>query len=172
LWLDPEISSCFIQLFGAVVDRTRRGVTLKDIEKEPYSYERLKRITLRGLFDGFLLKGYMGNSFEEKFENYLYNSGVEDCRWITKTGYDIYYRTLHVYVLKLNINVSVKNLVKEYMKEKGRSITQVITKILTKKKFFENNPKTDETVINEHIEIFRELGGIAESYLKLIYGLK
>jgi hypothetical protein len=32
--------------------------------------------------------------------------------------------------------------------------------------------RIDETIIDEHIEIFRELGAIAEGYLKLIYGIK
>jgi hypothetical protein len=39
---------------------------------------------------------------------------------------------------------------------------QAITKILTKSKFFEDSPKIVETIIDEHIEIFRELGAIAE----------
>ena len=60
----------------------------------------------------------------------------------------------------------------EFEKEGGKSTTQALTKILGKSKFFEDSPRIDETIIDEHIEIFRELGAIAEGYLKLIYGIK
>jgi 6-phosphofructokinase len=126
-----------------------RGVNLDEIEKEQYDYSRLKRYVLRGLFDGYILRDYSGNSFDEKFKKYLYNSGIERCTWIAKTRYDNYYQVLNTYVSKLNLNENAKSLVKEFIKEHIKSTTQTIAKMLTKKKFFEDNPKIDEIVIDE-----------------------
>jgi hypothetical protein len=149
-----------------------RGVTFEEIEKEAYDYERLKRVALQGLFDGNILKGYKGNTFEEKFNNYLYTSGIERCKWITKTGYRIYYQTFCNHISKLNSDRDAISLINKFVKEGGKSTTQALTKILVKSKFFEDSPRIDETIIDEHIEIFRESGAIAEGYLKLIYGIK
>ena len=60
----------FMPLVEGLLKETR-GVTFEEIEKEAYDYERLKRVALQGLFDGNILKGYKGNTFEEKFNNYL-----------------------------------------------------------------------------------------------------
>jgi hypothetical protein len=46
-----------------------------------------------------------------------------------------------------------------------------MARIYTKQKFYQETIILDEITVDKHIEIFRELGAIAENYLKLVYGV-
>lgn len=105
-----QISEFFLLVVPVVEEFVKeiRGVNLDEIEKEQYDYNRLKRYALRGLFDGYILREYPGDTFNEKFKKYLYNSGIEKCTWIANTRYDNYYQVLNTYVSKLNLNENAK----------------------------------------------------------------
>jgi hypothetical protein len=59
----------------------------------------------------------------------------------------------------------------EFTKRKLYSTTQHLAKIYTKSEFFQDKP-IDEALIDEHIDIFRDLGAILENSLKLIFAIQ
>jgi hypothetical protein len=67
-----------------VTSLTNQVVNLQDLENEEIDEEKAKRAALRGMFHGHILKDYEGKTFEEKYQNYLYRSGIEHCTWIKK----------------------------------------------------------------------------------------
>jgi len=169
-----ETSMRFLDFMPFVerVLKEKRGVTLEDLEKESYDYKKVKKAALMGMLHGLILREYEGNTFDEKFRNYLYSSGIENCEWITKTEYVTYYKMLIKNLSSAASNINMIKLVNGFIEREGKSIVQAITKIRTKGKFFEDPSTMDEIIVDEHLEIFRELGAIAESYLKLIYAIK
>ena len=164
----------FLQLLalGEKLLEEKRGVTLKDLENEPFDHEKVKGIVLLGLFHGFILRDAKGKSFEEKFENYLYSSSIERCEWIEHTGYNNYYQSLFSLVSKICINTNKIKFVFDFSKLKLQSTSQGITKIQTKRSFFKSNIRMTETTVDEHLDIFRELGAVTETFLKMLYGIK
>jgi hypothetical protein len=124
------------------------------------------------MFHGFILRVYDGNSFDEKFKNYLYYSGIQKIPWISSTDYDKYYNTLANIISKHSSYRILLKLIYDYRKKKLQSVTQGFTKILGVEGFFKDMPTVDDTIIDEHVEIFRELGAIAEHHLKLLYAIK
>ena len=177
-YFDPnkldEISKKFLVVlpFADRMLEQRRGVTIQDLEKETFEREKAKKAAIRGVFDGIIIRNYKGNSFQEKLDNYLYHSGIEQSVWISKTGYDLYYRTLHEVISRDLSDRNTINFIHRFTKRKVKSTTQALIKIQTKEKFFKNPSKIDEMTIDEHLDIFREAGAITENYLKLIYGIK
>jgi hypothetical protein len=152
--------------------KEQRGITLNELDKEKFEYEKAKEKAYFGILDGLIIKTYKGDSFEEKFNNYLYYSGIEQCEWITNTTYDLYYQTLSNILSTNTSNTNMINFIGRFIKRKMKSTTQGIAKIQTKWKFFRNIQTLDEITIDEHLETFRELAAIAENYLKLLYGIK
>lgn len=170
-----ELVKAFVKLvpfIKSLLLKDANEVTVKKFDTEPFDSEKGKQSSLQGIFDGLVLKGYEGDPFEEKFKNYLYNSGIEKSEWISKTGYDDYYNILLKIVSMNPSNLILLKLVYDYRKEKLLSITQGFTKILMMEDFFKNVSTLDETIIDEHFNIFRELGGIVENHLKLLYAIK
>jgi hypothetical protein len=152
-YFDPnkldEISKKFFVVLP-FVDRMlkqRRGVTTQDLEKETFEREKDKKADIQGIFEGRIIRDYKGSSFREKFDNYLYSSGTEHAVWISKTGYDLYYRTLHEVISRELSNRNTINFIHRFMKRKVKSTTQALIKIQTKEKFFKNPSKIDEMTI-------------------------
>jgi hypothetical protein len=85
-----KIAANSLKVLPTVEDllKSKRGVTLEDVEKEEHNYEKAKAVVIRRILHEYIFKGYKGTSFEEKFKDYLYSSGTETCEWIGKTGYD------------------------------------------------------------------------------------
>jgi hypothetical protein len=52
-------------------------VTPSDAGKEDLNYEKGKQAALMGILDGYFLKEYEGNTFKEKFKNYIHDPGVK-----------------------------------------------------------------------------------------------
>jgi hypothetical protein len=58
------------------------------------------------------------------------------------------------------------------IKEKEISSTQGMVRIQTKNEFFKDNLTINESLIDQHLEIYRELVSIAENYIKFLYLFK
>lgn len=130
-----DISKRFLTFLPFMENLFRlKGLNLKDIEKE-INLEKGKRAALLGMFHGIILKYYNGNTFKEKYENFLYNSNIQSCDWIKKTQYDNYYKKLFELILKIKNNSNNIEFINIYSKHKNKSTTQAITKINTKEKF-------------------------------------
>jgi len=152
--------------------KSKRGVTLQDVEKEKHDYEKAKDMVIRGILHGSIFKNYKGNSFEEKIKDYLYSSGTEICEWIGKTDYISYFNTMMNKVSKLVMDIDATKYILNFLNESTRSRSQAImTLILTKPDFFKDSQNYDEKTIDDHIEIFKMLSGVAEKMFKLIYAI-
>jgi hypothetical protein len=164
-----DVSKKFLNMlpFAEQLLMNTRGVTLKDLENEEINRERAKIAVIKGIFDGEVLKNYSGS-----FADYLYHSGTEQCKWISNTHYDDYFQALSNLALKVATELDKLLFIGDFTKRKIRSTTQMAAKISTKKRFFEDRKDYTESIIDEHTEIFRELGAIVENQLKLLYGIK
>ena len=132
-----------------------RSVTLKDLENEEINRERAKMAFIKGIFVGIVLRNYSGS-----FTDYLYRSGTENCTWISNTHYDDYFWALSNLAPKVATEVDKLIFIGDFSKRKIRSTIQAVAKISIKKRFFEDRKDFSESIIDEHIEIFRELGAI------------
>ena len=113
--------------------KSKRGVTLEDVEKEEHNYEKAKAVVIRRILYEYIFKGYKGTSFEEKFKDYLYSSGTETCEWIGKTGYDFYFNAVMNQVSKLVMNNDAIKFIIDYLNKSTRTRSQtVMTLFLTK----------------------------------------
>ena len=65
--------------FGEWLLEQKSGVNLQDLENEELDEEKTKRAVLGGMFYGLIIKDCEGKTFEEKYQNYLYRSGIEHC---------------------------------------------------------------------------------------------
>jgi hypothetical protein len=151
--------------------KSKMGVTLQELEKEDHDYDKAKAAIILGIFHGIIIKDYKGNSFEEKFKNYLYCSGTEKCEWIGKTDYPFYFHTLMNHVSKLIEDTDAIKFVNDYLKTNVKLRSQAVATILTKRRFFKDSSHLNEIAIDEHIDIFKSLSAIAEDYFKLIYAI-
>jgi hypothetical protein len=158
--------------FAEKVLRETRGVSLRDLKIEELDEEKTKRAALRGIFHGLILTGYRGSSFEEKYEDYLLRSGIEQCSWISKTDYNTYYNTYYSFVSKINSDKEKIFFINEFVKRKIYATTQHLAKISRKGGFYQESAVIDEALIDDHIDIFKDLGAILENYLKLLYAIK
>ncbi|HEX7141362.1 MAG TPA: hypothetical protein VF222_02670, partial [Nitrososphaeraceae archaeon] len=149
-----------------------RGVSLKDIEKEEMDIDKGMKAVIKGIFHGVIIKNFTGKTFEEKFLNFLYYDGITHCRWINKTDYHNYYNTLFTLVKTINSDLEKLKFIHNLLEIKRNSTSQGITKIFLKKDFFKEYSNHNELTIDLYIEVFKELAGIIESYIKLIYGIK
>ena len=118
----------------------------------------------KGIFHGSILMGYHDPNFEAKYEDYLRRSGAERCLWISKTDYNTYYKILYDFVSKIRSDKQTLYFMSEFTKRKLYSTTQHLAKIYTMGKFFQDKA-IDEALIDEHIDIFRDLGAILETHL-------
>lgn len=84
------------------------------------------------MFHGIILKYYNGNTFREKYENFIYYSNIQSCEWIKKTEYDNYYKKLNEIILKIITNSDTVEYINTYSRHKSKSTTQAIIKINTK----------------------------------------
>ena len=148
-----------------------RGASLEDVEKEEMDIDKGMKAVIKGIFHGIIIKNFKGNTFEEKFQNFLYYVGITHCRWINKTDYDNYYNTLFTLVETINTDLEKLKLIHNLLEIKINSTSQGITKIFLKEDFFKES-NYNELIMDLHIEIFKELAGIVENYIKLIYGIK
>lgn len=92
----------------------KRGITLKDLEKEIPDYEKCKKAALNGFMDGNILKNYSGVTFKDKYEDYLYNAGINQCKWIKETSHDEYFHTLLGITFKVISNVDLSKKIWNY----------------------------------------------------------
>jgi hypothetical protein len=107
-----EIGNAFLQLLPALENslKNQRGIYLDNIENEQFDHEKNKKAVIQGIFHGLILVRFEGNSFEEKYKNFLYYSQIENCDWIRNTHYDNYYQVLYNITSKLNFVVLTLNL--------------------------------------------------------------
>jgi hypothetical protein len=159
----------FLPLVEEILMKSR-GVTLRDIEKEERNYEKGKQAAMIGILDGLILKDYKGNTFKEKFKNYIHDPGIEP-KWLQTTDYDRYLQILLDFVSKISSN-TVLQFAFNYKSKKLVPISQGIVRVLNKEMFFRDVLTLDEKTIDETLEIFRELGAIAEHHLKLLYAMR
>lgn len=168
-----NIAKNFVKTFPLIEELMLkpRGVTIADIEKEQHDYDKGKRAALMGILDGHVFRGYEGNTFKEKFKNYIYDPGITDCKWIRTTDYDKYLQTLLHFVSEISSNKTLQ-FIYDYKRKKLVSISQGIVRIFKNKKFFKDEIVPNENTVDEAIDIFRELGAVAEHHLKLLYAIK
>jgi hypothetical protein len=128
-----------------------RGVTIGDVGKEERNYEKGKQAALMGILDGYVLKEYEGNTFKEKFKNYIHDPGIR-CKWLQTTDYNRYLQTLLDFVSKISSNI-VLQFVFNYKSKKLVPISQGIVRVFRKKMFFRDVLTLDEKTIDETLEI-------------------
>jgi hypothetical protein len=168
------IAANFLEMlpFSEALLKSKRGVTLQELEKEEHDLKKAKDIAIRGILHGTILKYYNGNSFEEKFKDYVYSSGTETCEWIRKTGYDSYFNVVTNQVSKLVMNKDATKYIVDNLNISTRSRSQAIMGLfLTKPDFIKDLPNFNEKVIEDHVEVFKRLSGVAEKLFKLIYAI-
>jgi len=149
----------------------KRGITLKDLENEKIDNEKAKKWFIKGILHGEILNSYEGDTFEKKFSNYVYLSGIVQCQWIKSTNYDVYYQNLSSIIPRITSDSNLQNFVNIFLNANDKSVSQKIMKITSKSRFFEGRSKMDEFFIEEYVDIFKELSALSERYLKLLYGV-
>lgn len=151
--------------------KSRRGVTLRDVEKEKYDYEKAKAMAIRGIFHAYILKEYKGTSFEEKFKDYLYSSGTEKCEWIGETDYASYFNAVINQISNLVKNKDATKFIIDYLNKNPNTRSQAIMTLFTNPNFFKDSPNIDEKIIDDHIGISKSLSGVAEKLFKLTFAI-
>jgi hypothetical protein len=108
-------------------------------------------------------------SFYSKFHEYTKYIGITNCEWISKTNYDGYFNKFLEIGSQIN-NDKDKLKQVSYLNNKEISMFQAFVRVQSKDLFFKND--IDDRVINQCIEVFRELSSICENYLKFLYLVK
>jgi hypothetical protein len=149
-----------------------RGVSLQDLERENIDREKAKKAVIKGIFDGLIIRNYHGTSFDNRFGDYLYRSGTEHCPWIRDTHYDDYYKTLSNLTSRFVSRPDTLLFIGDFTRRKIKSHTQTVAKMSTRRNFFTERHTINASLADEHIEVFRDIGAIAENYMKLLFGIK
>ncbi|WP_415311072.1 hypothetical protein [Candidatus Nitrosocosmicus sp. FF01] len=172
---DIEVkSNKLVQLLPLMekVTKFKRPISVDQLSNEIPDYDKCTERAIEGLLGGHIIKNYAGTTTKEKFENYLYYSGIEQIRWIANTSYDGYYKRLFVVANNIKYKIETIGFVKQFLSTKFLPTTQGLSSIFLKEKFWKEKLSVDESIIDEFIEIFRSLVAIYENKLKLLYGIK
>jgi hypothetical protein len=110
-------------------------------------------------------------SFYLKFQKYVKLIGISNCEWINKTRYDNYFAEYLDLAFEIyNDHDKLRQV--NYLDNKQTAMFQTITRIEFMNLFFSNTAEIDDLLVDQHINIFRDLCAVFENYTKFLYLVK